>query len=96
MLESSESIKEEGVFTAVSGKLGKPFSLSALLSQGDAGAAAAGAVCVFPRGLCHVPASHQCSGRTDASLSYDAILCDTADWQNRALGGCSKWLDLQF
>lgn len=29
-----------------------------LLSQGDAGVAAAGAVCVFPCGLCHVPAPH--------------------------------------
>ena len=40
-----------------------------LVSQGDAGAAAAVAVCVFPCGLCDVPASHQCSGRTSNLLS---------------------------
>lgn len=36
----------------------------ALISQGDACAAAPRAVCVFPRGLCHVLASDQHPGRT--------------------------------
>lgn len=65
LLECREIIRKEGCFYHSQWKTGKaPLTLVSPLSQGGAGAAAARAVCLFPRGLCHVPAPHQCSGRT--------------------------------